>query len=219
MAAAALQTRKGAGTVTNDTDTSGFPPVAQAVDIAPLAHPVAPPTEPIENLQYAGYGSLGIWREDKTLAFRKGHVIPAQRCIKCAEPSVGKPVKRKLSWHHPAIYAVLLISPVIYVIVALIVRKTAIVHVGLCRRHRNRQRMVVASTAILCLSMIPLSYAAFTIRNGELLSILGIFLLLIGLIVYVVAGQIVMPKQIDDHVVRMKGVGEPYLASFQNARA
>lgn len=205
--------------MTNRPDTSESAPMAHAVNPLPLAQPVAPPTERVEELRYAGYGELGFWRDGKLLGFRRGVLIPAQRCFKCNEPSVGKPLQRKLTWHHPLIYLTIFAGLIIYVIVALIVRKSAVVRVGLCSKHRNQQRIVVAVSAILILSIIPMLFVAVQVTNGAPYGILGLLLFIAGLFVYLIGGQVVTPKLIDEQIILVKGAGMPYLESFPPARA
>ena len=66
------------------------------------------------------------------------------RCVKCKAPATGFRLKRQLHWHHPAIYILVLVSILIYVIVVLIVRKKAVLHVGLCETHRTQRKWTIA---------------------------------------------------------------------------
>jgi hypothetical protein len=78
-----------------------------------------------------------MWREGKVLVMRKGGDLP-HRCIECNEPSAAPLRRYKLSWHSPWLYLLLLLALLLYAIVAAIVRKTAVVHVGLCELHQRR---------------------------------------------------------------------------------
>src|SRR5579863_7323166 len=53
-------------------------------------------------------------------------------CVKCNEPANGFRLKRVMYWQHPAYYLLLLCNLLIMAIVIMIVRKKAILHVGLC---------------------------------------------------------------------------------------
>ena len=58
-------------------------------------------------------------------------------------PAEGYTKKFNLSWHHPALYLIVLAGVLIYVIVALIVRKTARVNIPLCPAHRAKRRNII----------------------------------------------------------------------------
>lgn len=209
-----------------DGKNDGFesaPPMAAPIDSVPLAHPIAGDAGQVQELQYAGYspGFAAIWREGKILAFRRGVQLPPQRCFKCNAPSDGRPLRRKLSWHSSAIYLLLLlmfllglIGLIIYAVVAFIVSKKEVVHVGLCSNHRTKRRMILAASWIMCLSIVPFFALAFNTNNGPIFVTLGLVFFIGGLVVYLVGGQVVTPKQIDDEVVRIRGAGRPFLESF-----
>ena len=54
-----------------------------------------------------GTPGTGVWRDKATLIMSKDAQLPA-RCIKCNAPATGARLKKKLSWHHPAIYLLIL---------------------------------------------------------------------------------------------------------------
>src|SRR5947209_12297282 len=64
----------------------------------------------------------GLWRDGKTLVVHKGASLP-DRCIKCNEPAEGLSLNRKLVWHQPWLYLLIIPSIWIYAVVALIVRQ------------------------------------------------------------------------------------------------
>jgi hypothetical protein len=74
-------------------------------------------------------GTGGLWRDDDRLIVAHGATFP-QRCVKCNEPSEQPHKMRKVYWHHPAVYLLLLGYAILYIIVALIVRRTAEVNPG-----------------------------------------------------------------------------------------
>ncbi len=78
-----------------------------------------------------------MWREGKVLAMRRGGLFP-NRCIKCNAPAVAPGRRQKLTWHPPAWYLLILLAVLLYAIVAMIVRKTATIEIGLCERHQKR---------------------------------------------------------------------------------
>ncbi|HPF39793.1 MAG TPA: hypothetical protein PK093_14230 [Phycisphaerae bacterium] len=184
----------------------------------PMAIPASPPTDRVELLRYAGYGVGQIWRDGKCVGIGAGRGMVSTRCFKCNELADDKPLKRRLSWHTPAVYLLLLLSPIIYVLVALLIRKTTIVYVGLCPRHKHRHRVVVAITALMVVSVVPLGIAGSTAAGEPVYFISAFFSLLIGLIVYATAGHVVTAKRISDRETLLRGAGAEFLKSLPPGR-
>ena len=65
----------------------------------------------------------GLWRERFLLVMDKTATLPDDRCIVCHAPATGKPLRRKLSWHTPWWYLLVLFNLLVYVIAAMIVRR------------------------------------------------------------------------------------------------
>ncbi len=202
------------GAAGNDVHAPAAVPVARA---APLqAIPVHPPTAPPDAgpalLTYAGYGT-GIWREGALLAFQKGAVLATDRCVKCNAPAAGKPLRRHLSWHHPAIYFTLLLGVVAYIIVAVIVRKPAMLHIGLCRRHKFKRRLLIAAGLALFIGAFPFAVIAIDMESW-LLAGFAMATFIGGLVFLMIASQIISAKKIDDHHAWVRGVGPEFLATL-----
>ncbi|HXK16390.1 MAG TPA: hypothetical protein VNG33_01200, partial [Polyangiaceae bacterium] len=72
-------------------------------------------------------------------------VIPAlgasfpPRCVLCNEPGQHR-LGRKLWWHPPGYYALICLGWLIYAIVAMIIRKSAVFEIALCDAHAARRR-------------------------------------------------------------------------------
>ena len=138
------------------------------------------------------------------------------RCIKCNAPA-DEQLKRKLTWHHPALYLLALVSILIYVIVAVIVRKTATVNVGLCEQHSSARRRNILITWVLGLASIAAFVAAIYLEDFTL-ALLGIFLLLVTAIYGIVMARVVTPTKIDNYFVWLKGIDGNYLQQFPEWR-
>jgi hypothetical protein len=91
-----------------------------------------------------GTTPVAVWRDGPTLVMQPGAVLP-DRCVKCNELAAPPTRTRKLYWHHWSIYLIILLNVVIYVIVAMIVRKRATVAPGLCARHKRRRALFIAA--------------------------------------------------------------------------
>jgi len=85
-----------------------------------------------------------VWRKNSVLIMTRQALLP-DRCIKCNEPAERK-LKRKLSWHHPAIYLLVFGGALFYVLLAIVMRKTATIEVGLCENHSAMRQRDIAFT-------------------------------------------------------------------------
>src|SRR5436309_2493776 len=75
--------------------------------------------------------SMMIWRSGPLLVMSQGARLP-DRCVKCNAPANGQRLTRKLYWHSPYLYLLILLNLLIYALVAIFVRKKARVEIGLC---------------------------------------------------------------------------------------
>lgn len=179
----------------------------------PYATPVeagyAPP-----QLRLADSPFAGLWRQGDLLVMHKAAPLP-DICVKSNQPATRR-LKRKLSWHHPAIYLVILAHVLIYAIVAMIVRKTATIHIPLTEEWfaKRRRRMFFAwGTALL--SMVLFVATGFFLDSHEF-AFLGLLVGLalgLGAAIYgVTACRLVVPKRMTDEYIWLKGVHHDFLA-------
>ena len=153
-----------------------------------------------------------MWREGKVLAMRKGSQFP-HRCIKCNEPAVAPGRRQKLTWHPPGWYLLILLAVLLYVIVAMIVRKKATVEIGLCERHQKRVlwgRIIGWGGFAL---MLALGFCAAT-QESNAFGVALMLLVLPWLIATIALNRLVIPHRIDDRYVRLKGCGPAFLAAL-----
>ena len=156
--------------------------------------------------------SGGIWRDKATLILSKDASLPDQ-CVKCNAPANGVRLKRRLSWHHPAIYILILVAWIIYVILALVLRKQATVYLGLCAEHFQRRREYQAAGWVLLAIGLISPTVAFA-ANYPALGLLGVLVLITSIIWLVVVTRVVTVKKIDDRFVWLNGINANYLALF-----
>lgn len=157
------------------------------------------------------HGLETIWRDKSTLVMTKEALLP-NRCIKCNEPT-GERLKRKLTWHHPALYLTILISILVYAILAMVIRKTATVNVGFCEDHLSTRRRHLAITWILGIAGLLFLPLAGVLEDGTFVFI-GLLLLLVTAIYGIVTLRVVVPTKIDNHFVWLKGINADYLQEF-----
>ena len=150
----------------------------------------------------------GVWRQKSTLVMSRDAVLP-YRCVKCNQET-DKRLKRRLTWHHPALYLIIFAGVLIYLIVALIVRKVAVVEVGLCQEHQAKRRRSVLITWGLLLLGVGGFVLAIVAQDATYL--LGGFLLFLVAMIYgIVVVRLVAPSKIDNQFVWLKGVNKDYL--------
>jgi hypothetical protein len=151
----------------------------------------------------------GVWRDGNTLVMLKTARLP-DRCIKCGLPANGSHLRKKLTWHHPALVLLVLAGVFIYLIVALIVRKTATVEISLCEDHVRKHRVAVTVSWMIFLLGIVLMILSI---SAESLGTAGFGMLLLFASA-ICAGtwvKVVQVKKIDDNYIWLRGVDESFL--------
>ena len=132
------------------------------------------------------------------------------KCVKCNEPADAPPLKRRLTWHHPAFYLIIFVALLIYVIVALVVRQTANVEVGLCEKHKaKRKRDILITWSLVLLGVV--GFALAIVASDGNYALLGLLLLLVGTVYGIVNTRIVNATRIDKDFVFLSGVNKDYL--------
>ncbi len=176
-------------------------------------NPYAAPMAPISGIPMPTNTDevRGVWQDGEILVMAKVAELP-NRCVKCNAPA-STVLKRSLYWHHPALYF-LIIFPglLIYVIVALIVRKSAKIFVPLCEEHRARRSRNIMIAWLMALGGIALFFSPMIDQNLAILVLVGFIMLLSGLIFGSLTSQLVTPQKIDDTHVWLKKVCPAYLS-------
>jgi len=157
------------------------------------------------------HGLQTIWRDKTTLVMTKESPLP-NRCVKCNEPTAER-LKRKLTWHHPALYLTILISVLVYAVIAMVVRKTATVHVGLCDEHLNARRRNLAITWIMGIVGV-LCFPLAGVMEDIMIVFLGLLLISAAAIYGTITLRVVVPTKIDNDFVWLKGVNSDFLQEF-----
>ncbi|MCA8956558.1 MAG: hypothetical protein KDC87_10825 [Planctomycetes bacterium] len=99
-----------------------------------MDNPYAAPASPLDSTP-AG----PVWRQDWLVVCQDGAQLP-ERCIVCNAPADGDAMIKTLYWHHWAFSLLWVLNPVLYAIIALIVRKKSRLCFSLCPSHRARRR-------------------------------------------------------------------------------
>jgi hypothetical protein len=157
------------------------------------------------------------WRYGTILVVLPDSTLPG-RCVKCNEPADPPTKARKIYWHHPGLYALILINILLYAIVGAFVRKRAIVAPGLCGAHKKRRNLGVALTWCGIVLGIGLICVGLDDSRGSVWFALGAVLILGGAVVGRVMGRIVYAHKIEASRVWLKGCGADFLDSLPPLR-
>lgn len=157
-----------------------------------------------------GTAGPGVWRDEAKLVVGKDVPLPP-RCVKCNAPAPGRRLKKKLTWHHPLFFLLIFVGFLVYFIVAMFVRKTATVELGLCEEHMAKHQRNLWITASLILFGTLGMVLALIVGENSLLFV-GILSVLAGIIFGVSVLKVVSPARIDNKFAWLKGVNKDYLA-------
>lgn len=212
-----------AGVYTSGASAGAYAPGASAGAYAPgdWSSPYAPPPPPqfVNGMATQPFGyepRPGVWREKSTLVMDKNATLPPL-CVKCGEPVFAADFERKLRWHHPAVYLLVLLNWLIYLIVALCVRKRATIYVGLCDAHRAKRRTaLMLSWALVIIGLVLITVGLSNDMPG--LAGLGALNLLGALIYAAVAVPVVRVKKMGEQCIWLNGVDQSYLAQLPEWR-
>ncbi len=159
----------------------------------------------------------GIFQQGKWLIVHKQAVLP-NRCVKSNEPTSDR-LRRKLMWHPPLIYLLILLHVLIYVIVALIVRKTATFDVPLAKRYKTaRIKWAVTAWSIFLVSLGLFILGLATVDRGGALSVISLVQFPFGILIPALIGiygcRMVYAKKIDDQYAWIGGTCDEFRNSF-----
>ncbi len=176
-------------------------------------NPYAAP-ETRTTLDLPGLDEEGAWRSGRLLVMTRHAALPA-RCMKCNLPTEGVTLRRKLSWHPWYFYMLIFINLLIYLVIALIVRKTATVNLPICPRHRSQRRRSIAIGWLLGLGSIGVFLTTLAIGGNELVALgLCLIVLITGLVIGVAGTQFAVARKIDKQFIWLKNVNPNFLAAL-----
>ncbi|HEX9047617.1 MAG TPA: DUF4339 domain-containing protein [Verrucomicrobiae bacterium] len=159
-------------------------------------------------------GVAGLWREGGKLVTASETPFP-DRCVKCNAPAHGFRLKRVLYWQHPAYYLLLFCNLLIMLIVILIVRKKAVLHIGLCEHHRQQRKIAIAICTVGMIGGFAMLIGGL-VNNIGWVATSGIALFLFGLIWGIARGRTIAATNIDGNTVWVSGVCREFLDQLPN---
>ena len=158
-------------------------------------------------------GSLTtFWRSGKRLVMPVDASLP-HRCVKCNEPTDDGQMKRKLYWHHPAVYLALIVNVLVYAIIAVCCRKRSCTSVSMCSKHRAARRKIMIVSWLCVLGGIAAFITGVIMGSGwGMILGVGVF---VGAIIYGIArGRLVYATKINKEHVWLGGCKPAFLAEF-----
>jgi hypothetical protein len=183
---------------------------------AASVNPYAAPATPTDYRPVKAASFDGLWRQADVLVMHKLAPLP-DVCLKTNQPATGR-LKRNLSWHHPAIYALFLINWLIYLIVALIVQKKATIHIGLSdESFARRKRAMLLAWSVIGLSLLLFIGGIAMVDEYDyaaLVILFAVVLFLVAAIWGLLAARMVVAKRMTDDYIWLKGVHPDFLAQL-----
>jgi phosphate starvation-inducible membrane PsiE len=158
----------------------------------------------------------GPWRHGNVLVMKKG-VPLGHACLKCGDAATTR-LPRTLAWHHPALYLLIFAGLILYLILGLVLRQTASVHIPLCAAcDARRKRNLGIGWAIFLVSVALLVAGGSVIDDhdtlGGALLIAGGVLLLVSAI-WAAAVQLVTVQRMDGSYVWIRKAGQGLLGQL-----
>jgi len=155
----------------------------------------------------------GVKRDGKWIVMPVGGDLPP-RCVKCNATADEPTKQRKVQWHHPAIYLVLLFNIIVYAIVAAIVSKRIKVSPGLCEQHKARRRNAIlyAWLGIVGSIVLPIVFGSEEYAGEWIFFCIVLFLG--SCVMGIVRSRVLYAKKIDDYSARLGGAGPQFLDSL-----
>jgi hypothetical protein len=167
----------------------------------------------------APVSAVGLWRMDKQLVTTSEAPFP-DRCVKCNGPADGFRLKRSLFWAPSIYYLLILLSVPIGLIVVMLVRKKAVLHVGLCENHRaarKRDLLIGWCGALGGILVVVTAGVALSSTNSAVAGVMllvGILAFLFCLFYGLAKAPVVKAAKITKENVFLKGVNRDFLAGL-----
>jgi hypothetical protein len=168
---------------------------------------------------YAGpqpaVAGMPVWRDKGAFVTVDKTSLP-DVCVKCGAHGRGRRYRRTYYWHEPLVYLTILAGLLLYIILAMVVRKKATVEFSLCETHAAKRRNgILGGWAVVGLGILMFVGAgAGVIDEPAALVVLGIVCVFGGLIAASMAARTLYPQKIQKPYVWLRGSGKPFREMF-----
>jgi hypothetical protein len=163
----------------------------------------------------------GVFTDGRQLIVGRHNGGLPNRCIKCGQAASLPFVSKTYRWHSPGLY-ILLISPLIYVIVALCISKQVELQLPFCNLHRAERKNRLFWATVLFISFLPVSIGIGTYVNtqeGMVLAWLIGLAMFVGACVFGITSNPLRVTYIGPGVARFKGAHPIFLEFIATANA
>ena len=163
-------------------------------------------------------GAAAAFRSGKLLVVTEGVALP-NLCVRCGAPQ-SELITKRYAWHHPALFLLILLGVLIYVIAAMIIQKKMELKLPLCDEHAGSYRRNRGIAITLLLVAIPAAIVLSIVSPDSVgwWILLCIVMLLAGA---VMIGRInpLQPKKITDTHGFFRGASDAFLLNLAEAPA
>lgn len=184
-------------------------------DFNPYASPRADAIPPVIAAKVAP--TKGMWAKGKVLVMHRTAQFP-NVCVKSNTPAARR-LTRNLSWHHPAIALSILAGLLVYVILALVLTKRAVIRIPLSDAwFQRRRRAIIIGWSVGLAGVATFIGGFFLLESFDALAgfcfLGGVVMALGGAIYGSLASRMVWPERIDDRYIYLRGVNREFLAAL-----
>lgn len=147
----------------------------------------------------------------KDMAVPRGASLPAN-CVKCGAPA-EHPWRKKFYWHPSWVYIFLVVNLLIYVLIAILIRKKMELNVPLCEVHHGERKRYKILAAVMLLGCVPVGLMIGSLLpNGQSPGwAVGTIMFFTGLFFLHRSSNYMYARKIDEHGGVFRGAKEPFL--------
>jgi len=156
-----------------------------------------------------GDASVNAWRDGDLVVTIRGSTLTG-RCVKCNGVESLSHTSSTLYWHPRWVYALLLLTPVAYLLARLPTQKSGLVAVSVCRHHRNQRSVLTAGSWFLMLIALVFGAAAAGFSSFVLLGVAGT-VLAGGAIAFRRQWDLLSAAKIEGDYVWLRGCGREFV--------
>jgi hypothetical protein len=152
-------------------------------------------------------------RRGKHMIVPRSASLPAN-CVKCGTPA-QIPWRKKFYWHSPWLYITIVFPGLlVYIIVAVIVRKQMELNLPLCDAHNNDRKRYFLIGLLMLIGFLPIGLILGFNLSEALGWITGVGMFIAGVVFWQLSTLGIRPVKIDDARGVFSGIGDAFLTSL-----
>jgi hypothetical protein len=154
--------------------------------------------------------TFGAWRDGGLLVLAPEAVLP-DRCVKTDLPADGRTAEVVMLWHEPALYGLLVLNPIVYLVVARRVGTSVVVTVPVIPATLATARRARILVAALLAAGATAWVCAALLGRAELFW-LGLALMALAIPVYLLGARFIRVSRLEEDRVWIAGASINFLA-------